>query len=684
MKHKLLTLASAAALLAACSDTAVSDANDEIKEKATVTFFVYDVLTRMPIEDVANYYRTEDKTKYTDSTGTIVWTGVDIGQSYFDFQHEDYAMKRHDVKVTDIIKKDVARVEDNVEKIEMYELGVTVKGKFYYRDPATKDWKPAANARVYIDYPDSSEIYPNEVYDFTKEDGSYEFKNLAANVGFEVKSERFSVDSTVYEVTKIGATAQRKGVVKEMDPMVAEVASLDPVLLSSNLASVGVKDEIKMNFSEVLQKDSVNTKYIKVLRVGANPAPNAAGKPTNVTEVSVSVSLSDDGKSITIKSASGEWADGKDYLVEFDVWSTLAKGLKDSVEIDGITYEKYRKFTAGSVEVPGQVKNLAIDKFDDEAKTDKIYFKFSGTYTADKVDAGEDDLKYNEVIHIKWDGFEKGVDSYNVYVKGDVDAFADYKFVGNYTDTTAILDLAKLFNDGKYLAFPASKKQPKVVNVIVLPVNSAGEALAKNAKALEIKAFERADDEVYAMQTNGYNKEAKATVTAIYDCGTDGSACGTPVAKETDLTGGNFYSVDMTVGISSTVKAADWTNVLADGRSNVPNGYQLYYNGELIDEAGIADMPFEITHDLQYKGKFDMPYTKAQKYKKSEEKEFDFVIVPYFSQNAVCSKVGFLTQEDCEDNAGVWTFAFKIAQTDIGEKNALNANNNIQSQINDL
>lgn len=681
MKHKLLTLASAAALLAACSDTAVSDANDEIKEKGTVTFFVYDVLTRLPLEDVANYYRTEDKTKYTDSTGTIVWKNVDIGQSYFDFQLDGYAMKRHNVTVTDIIKHDVARVEDNVEKVPMYELGVDVKGQFFYRDPSTKDWKPAANATVYIDYPDDTEIYPNEVYTKTDDDGFYSFKNLAANVNFEVKSERFTVDSTVYEVTKIGATAQRKGVLKEMDPMVAEVASLDPVLLSSNLSSVGTKDEIKMNFSEVLEADSVNTKYIKVLRVGANPAPDADGKPTNVTEVSVSVSLSDDGKTITIKSASGEWADGKDYLVEFNVWSTLAKNLKDEVEIDGITYKKYRKFTAGSVELPGQVKNLAIDKFDDDAKTDKIFFKFNGTYTADKVENGEDDLKYNEVIHIKWDGFEKGVDSYNVYVKGDIDAFADYKFVGNYTDTTATLDIAKLFNDGKFLAFPASKKQPKVMNVIVLPVNTAGEALAKNAKSLEIKIFERADDEVYAMQTNGFNKEAKATVAAIYKCGADGSTCA-PAVDEADLDE-TYYSVDLTVAVSSTVKIADWTMVLADGRSNVPNGYQLYYNGELIDETDV--LPFTITHDQKYAGKFEMPYTKAQKYKKSEEKEFDFVIVPFFSQAASCSDGVSATQVACEAIAGnTWDPGFKIAQTNINEKNALPADNNIQTQINDL
>ena len=41
MKHKLLTLASAAALLAACSDSSVSDANDEIKSPATGNFCRY-------------------------------------------------------------------------------------------------------------------------------------------------------------------------------------------------------------------------------------------------------------------------------------------------------------------------------------------------------------------------------------------------------------------------------------------------------------------------------------------------------------------------------------------------------------------------------------------------------------------------------------------------------------------
>ena len=676
MKHKLLTLASAALLFAACSDTSVSDANDEIKEKGTVTIFAYDVLTRLPLKDVSVYYRTTKKTKKTDSTGTIVWKGVDIGYSYFDLQKEGYAMKRHTMFVDDKIMHDVARVYDYTEKVEMYELGVDVKGQFFYVDPETKNWVPAANATIYVDYPDSSEIYPNEVYTKTDSNGFYSFKNLAANVGFEVRSERFTVDSVVYEVDSIGATAQRKGVLKEMDPLAAVVASLDPKMVSSNLNAINVKDEIKLNFTEVLEKDSVNTKYIKVLRVNNPPMPDANGKPTNVTDVAISVSLSGDGKTITIKSNSGEWADGKDYLVEFDVWSKLAKNLKDSVKINGLTYEKYRKFTAGTLAVPGQVKNLAIDKFDDDAKTDKIFFKFNGTYTAEKVAAGEDDLKYNEEIHIKWSGIEKGVDGYNVYAKGDIDEFADYRLIDYVTDTTTSLNLADIFNDGTYLDFPADKKQPKKVSVIVLPKNSAGEALAKDATVLEIKTYDRADDAVYAIQTNGYNTEAKTELTAVYNCGTNGTSC-TSVSG-TGLTVGNYYSANLRVSVTETED--DWVTKLPDGRSNVPNGFQLYYKGDLVLDQ--ASSIFTITHGIKI-NEVELPFTKAvPEYSMTTGKTYDFVIVPYISESK-CSYAYYVNQASCEINGYTWT-SYKIGQTDLKEKNSLSASNNLKSDFNEF
>ena len=676
MKHKLLTLASAAVLFAACSDSSVSDANDEIKEKGTVTIFAYDVLTRMPLKDVSVYYRTSDKTKKTDSTGTIVWKGVDIGHSYFDLQKEGYAMKRHDVLVEDLIANDVSRVNDNTEKVEMYELGVTVKGQLFYVDPETKNWLPAANARVYVDYPDSSEIYPNEVYKTTDSNGFYTFTDLAANVGFQVRTERFTVDSIVYEVDSIGATAQRKGVIKEMDPIAAVVASLDPKMVSSNLANVEVKDDIKLNFTEVLEKDSVTTKYIKVKRINAAKPEDADGKPTNLTDVAVSVSLSDDGKTITIKSISGAWADGKDYIVEFDVWSKLAKNLKDEVVIAGKTYKKYRKFTAGSLAVPGQIKNLAIDKYDDDAKTDKVEFRFQGTYTADKVAAGEDDLKYNEVIHIKWDGIEKGVDAYNVYAKGDVEDFADYKLVAaDVGDTTATLNLAQIFNGGKYLDYPASKKQPKVMTVIVLPKNSAGEALAKDAKPLEIKIFDRADDAVYAIQTNGYNTVAKTQLSAVYKCGATGATCTSTTGA--GLVVGEYYSASLTVSVTED-EGAEWAATTPDGRPNMPNGFQLYYKGDLLRDQ--ASSSFAVPYNTKINN-VELPFTKpVPEYSKTTTKKYDFVIVPYIEETGTCTNPSYYVQNSCETNGFEWV-KYKIGQTDLGEKNSLSANNNLTTDF---
>ena len=694
MKHKLLTLASAAALLAACSDTAVSDANDEIKEKATVTFFVYDVLTRMPLEDVANYYRTEDKTKYTDSTGTIVWKNIDIGQSYFDFQHEDYAMKRHDVKVTDIIKKDVARVEDNVEKIEMYELGVTVKGKFYYRDPATKDWKPAANARVYIDYPDSSEIYPNEVYDFTKEDGSYEFTNLAANVDFEVKSERFMVDSVTYEIATIGTTGQRKGVVKEMDPMVAEVASLELRLLSSNLSGLGVKDAIKLNFSEVLDKDSLTTNYVYVERIVDDSDPaNIKTKP-----VAVSLSLADSGKTVVVKSQSGAWADGKGYFIHFDVWSTLAKELQDSVKINGVEYKKYRKFIAGELAVPAKVKNLKVKKSDD-GKKDLYSFEYKGSYTFKAALDEKLDLTYNATVIVQWDAIERHVDKYNIYVKGDKADDADYIKVGTVKATKPDveefpIDLATLY-DNEFLMYPQNKFQSGVVTIMVLGENASGETLASDGAVLkDIKLFSKTKDDVTEKMSNNYVVSAEVHLKNLYECSdqkNDFSGCN-PVAQGNDINESNF-AADLTVTVTDT-----------DGdHYDPPTGYDLYYfdedagkNGEWKFVESSDASTFTINRDSEFS-----PFKNGPKeYKSTDQKRYTYAIVPYFGQiipatpgtpgspevPAHCSDASYDNKADCEAAFGTWydlvpevpavaptpeQIKWKISQTDPEAKNGV-------------
>ena len=683
MKHKLLTLASAAALLAACSDTAVSDANDEIKEKGTVTFFVYDVLTRQPIEKAEVYYRTSGKTNKTDAKGGLVWKGVDIGTSYFDITHEGYADIRHTTYLDDQIKHDVARVDDNTEKIPMFELGVNVKGKLYYIDHETKDWKPASGVTVYVDYPDSSEIFPNEVYATTEEDGSYEFKNLAANVMFQVKSERFTVnDSIVYEVTSIDSVSQRKGVTehtwKELDPMAAEVASLEPKLLSSNLSSVGVKDDLKLTFSEVLEKDSVTTKHINVKRI-------VTETPLTTKDVAVSLSLSEDGKTVTVKSNSGAWAEGKAYLINFDVWSKLAKELKDSVVIGGVEYKYFRKFIAGAPDVPGQVKGLMIKLDDDDDEI--VSYSYLGNYTIESELDGKSDLTYNEQITIKWNAIEKNVNYYNVYVKGDNESDADYVLAGSNEvgaipeDTAFTIDLAKVLNKNNFLAYPQSKKQSGTIDVIVLAENVAGEALAKDAKPLSIKIFEKVSKNVKEKQSNQFLEDASVEISTLYKCtGADDEVCAATVSKGTKFTG-THYKADLV--IKGTVDG--------DYDGEYPTGYALYYNksgDEWVKIAEQASSTFALA-----KTSDDSPFKSTTvEYDEGTSKKYKFAVVPFFDKKTVvtpgyCSDFSFPDEATCLAAYETWTPAvydveYTISQTDINAKNGVFiANDDLTTQI---
>lgn len=669
MKHKLLTLASAAALLAACSDTSVSDANDEIKEKGTVTFFVYDVLTRMPLEDVANYYRTEDKTKYTDSTGTIVWKNVDIGQSYFDFQLDGYAMKRHDVVVEDIIQHDVARVEDNVEKVPMYELGVGAKGQFFYEDVSTGEWKPAPGATIYAKYTDT-EIYPNEVYVKTDDNGFYEFKNLAANAEFSLNSERFAVDSVIYEaVGDFEKVNERKGVLKEIVAHKAPVASLEPVLLSSNLNALEAKDDIKMVFSELLEKDSLTTNNIKVIRVIDNTTEKA---------VAINISLADDGKTVVIKPAAGEWADGKDYYVNFKVWSVLNKEVNENDP--SIKVKNVRTFTVGSLAVPGQVKNLKV-KLDDDDK-EMISFLYKGEFTVETEIKGKSDFAYNETVTIIWDGIEKNVSAYNVYVKGDKDNDADYVFAGkvNAPETTFVVNIANVFNKGKYLMFPQNKFESGNIDVIVLPENSSGEALAKDAKSLSIKTYEKVDDNVWEMQSNKYLEEVSVEISVLYECtNADDDVCASTVTKGTKFTG-THYKADLTIKGTTD----------GDYEGDYPSGYALYYNKSGDEWVKVAEgsAPIFTLTKLSDNSPFK---SNTVKYDSDETRKYKFAVVPYFGPGttftaAHCEDWITPTKELCEDASMTWyedeTTGYKVSQTDINAKEGVFiANDDLTSQI---
>ena len=623
MKHKLLTLASAAALLAACSDSSVSDANDEIKDKATVTFMVVDYNTNLPIEDAAVYFRPTDDTQYTDSTGTSVWTGVELGSDiYWDFTAKDYARKRFTYTLKDHITNDVARVDDLHPRINMYKLGVNVKGQFFYTDIETGNKVPAEGVTIYAKYTGDKEIYPNEEYTTTKEGGFYEFKNLASDVEITVKSERFTLKETniVYDETEIQKFTQRKGeakeVIKELDPKAAAVVGLKPVLLSSNLKKIDSTTAIQLTFSEVLEKDSVKTKHIGV-------------KNANDNEIATVVTLDSEGKVVTIKPASGKWVDGNDYKLFFSVWSKAAledddKGLDpDDKSDDGI-----REFSVGTVKIPAKAENVKLDT----AKNKDIVVSFYGerTYATLHDDvAANDTIKYSAVVNLIWKEVAKGVKGFNIYAMGDNADNADFTFVTTVGASAhaAAVDIGTAFgecydDDGDdktpdvcRFDYPLNSKEVKTVKIIVLPFNSAGEADASKATVVTAKVGDAAKSKM-----NGYENASVKSMESIdavaFACTDEAiSSCGASATKA-EIKGwndGDFFALDLSVEFTANKNdgAAGYTAYYKSGSKYV----EIPVSGDVISSNHAAEGPFK---------------ENAVDYKARGSVDIEIDVVPYF------------------------------------------------------
>ena len=214
------------------------DLEDDIVEKdegkATITFTVVDVFTKLPLQNTKVYYRTTDKAKYTDSAGTSVWKGFGVGECYFDFQVEGYAMKRFVVNVE-------AGVTNLQSRIDLYPLGIDIMGTVMYEDAETGKELPVTNNTVYIKYEDD-EIYPNEVYAYIGENGSYRLSNLARGVNIAVYVSGFVIDEMTYEVTFIGSVyeqgRQSGNVIKDMDTTVVHAVGADSSSSSSGKTDV--------------------------------------------------------------------------------------------------------------------------------------------------------------------------------------------------------------------------------------------------------------------------------------------------------------------------------------------------------------------------------------------------------------------------------------------------------------
>lgn len=387
MKLKLaFGIASAAMLLSACGDDAVTNITDEAKSKGMITLKVVDNNTGLAIDSAEVYSLIDAKAEFSDSIGVTTWKKNAIGDYEYTVSKEGYATRTYTALLQENSNGDIARVEDRIEIIPMFKEGVSVKGTVLLKDPQNGNLSAAKNVKVVLSY-NNTFIVPSEITTTTDTSGVYEFTNLAEGLAYTVKVPQVSVDDKTYasEERKEINSELRNGEQRVLEPVTMNIVGLVPELIQDNLQSIEIDENVKLSFSTSLVADSVSTawKVYKgdaidyVFDIDGVPYTTVAGN----TEVLVTASLDKDYKTVVIKPVSEKWTKLATYTVVGTAYTNEGKSIRVT-----------KKFIpGGAVSRPDVIKGLVAEDYygryvelrwnkgENEVKGYKVFFQTSET-----------------------------------------------------------------------------------------------------------------------------------------------------------------------------------------------------------------------------------------------------------------------------------------------------------------
>ena len=383
MKLKLaFGIVSAAMLFSACGEDSVTNIQDEAKDKGMITLKVVDSNTGLAIDSAEVYSLIHAETELTDTLGVTTWKKNAIGDYEYTITKDGYATRTYMAILTEDSQGDIARVEDRIQVVYMYKQGVSVKGTVLLRDPQNGNLSAAKGVKVVLSY-ENSFIVPSEISTKTDTSGVYEFKNLAEGLAYSVKVPQVSVDDMTYaaEDNKAVNEALRKGEQRVLEPVTMNIVGLNPELIKDNLQTIEVCDKVRLSFSTKLVADSVSAAW-KVYKGAVNYDINDDIFYYNGnTEVLVTASLDDDGKTVVIKPVSEKWTKLATYTVVGTVYT-----------VEGKSSNIVKKFVPGSaVSKPDLIKDLVASEYDNryiqlkwkknenEVNGYKVFFQTSGS-----------------------------------------------------------------------------------------------------------------------------------------------------------------------------------------------------------------------------------------------------------------------------------------------------------------
>ena len=387
MKLKLaFGIVSAAMLFSACGEDSVTNIQDEAKDKGMITLKVVDSNTGLAIDSAEVYSLIHAETELTDTLGVTTWKKNAIGDYEYTITKDGYATRTYMAILTEDSQGDIARVEDRIQVVYMYKQGVSVKGTVLLRDPQNGNLSAAKGVKVVLSY-ENSFIVPSEISTKTDTSGVYEFKNLAEGLAYSVKVPQVSVDDMTYaaEDNKAVNEALRKGEQRVLEPVTMNIVGLNPELIKDNLQTIEVGDKVRLSFSTKLVADSVSAAW-KVYKGAVNyyyddDAYDYVYNYNGNTEVLVTASLDDDGKTVVIKPVSEKWTKLATYTIVGTVYT-----------VEGKSSNIVKKFVPGSaVSKPDLIKDLVASEYDNryiqlkwkknenEVKGYKVFFQTSGS-----------------------------------------------------------------------------------------------------------------------------------------------------------------------------------------------------------------------------------------------------------------------------------------------------------------
>ena len=413
MKLKLaFGIVSAAMLFSACGEDSVTNIQDEAKDKGMITLKVVDSNTGLAIDSAEVYSLIHAETELTDTLGVTTWKKNAIGDYEYTITKDGYATRTYMAILTEDSQGDIARVEDRIQVVYMYKQGVSVKGTVLLRDPQNGNLSAAKGVKVVLSY-ENSFIVPSEISTKTDTSGVYEFKNLAEGLAYSVKVPQVSVDDMTYaaEDNKAVNDPLRKGEQRVLEPVTMNIVGLNPELIKDNLQTIEVGDKVRLSFSTKLVADSVSAAW-KVYKGAVNyyyddDAYDYVYNYNGNTEVLVTASLDDDGKTVVIKPVSEKWTKLATYTIVGTVYT-----------VEGKSSTVVKKFVPGSaVSKPDLIKDLVASEYD--------------------ID--------DRYIHLTWKKNENEVKGYKVFFQTSESAdYEEYKAWGDATVPTNVVSCKKV------------------------------------------------------------------------------------------------------------------------------------------------------------------------------------------------------------------------------------------------